>query len=74
MYGWGASIIFLISTIVAHNVDGDHIKPGFGTNSCWFSGKKLIPKLLHKTVRFFLLYHNKIYVEQKIWSSVDMIH
>lgn len=38
MFGWGAPMCFLAVSMAAHYVDGDHMKPGFGEVSCWFSG------------------------------------
>lgn len=42
LYGWGMPLIFLFAAIIAHNAEGDHIKPGFGDTSCWISGKVFI--------------------------------
>ena len=39
IYGYGAPLCCLIGTIIAHNVDGNHMKPGFGQTKCFFGGK-----------------------------------
>ncbi|KAF3427638.1 hypothetical protein E2986_12398 [Frieseomelitta varia] len=36
--GWGGPLCFLIATLVTHHANGEHLKPGFGEQSCWFSG------------------------------------
>ncbi|KAK9309413.1 hypothetical protein QLX08_000900 [Tetragonisca angustula] len=36
--GWGGPLCFLIATLVTHHAEGEHLKPGFGEQSCWFSG------------------------------------
>lgn len=36
--GWGGPLCFLIATLVTHHTDGEHLKPGFGEQSCWFNG------------------------------------
>lgn len=36
--GWGGPLCFLIVSLIAHHVDGTHLKPGFGNNTCWFNG------------------------------------
>ncbi|XP_016911857.1 G-protein coupled receptor Mth2 [Apis cerana] len=36
--GWGGPMCFLIISLIAHHVDGTHLKPGFGDNTCWFNG------------------------------------
>lgn len=38
IFGWGGPICFLITALVGHHVHGNHLKPGFGEQSCWFSG------------------------------------
>lgn len=44
--GWGGPLCFLIVSLIAHHVDGTHLKPGFGNNTCWFNGKIDIYKIL----------------------------
>lgn len=38
IYGWGGPMCFLVSALVTHHIEGEHLKPGFGENACWFSG------------------------------------
>lgn len=38
-YAWGLTLLFLSVTVITNVAEGDHWKPGFGSNSCWFSGK-----------------------------------
>ncbi|CAB3249078.1 unnamed protein product [Arctia plantaginis] len=38
-YAWGLTLLFLTVTVITNVVEGDHWKPGFGSNSCWFSGR-----------------------------------
>ncbi|XP_054010977.1 G-protein coupled receptor Mth2-like [Hylaeus anthracinus] len=38
LVGWGGPICFLLATLAAHHMLGEHLKPGFGVQSCWFSG------------------------------------
>ncbi|EFN87167.1 G-protein coupled receptor Mth2 [Harpegnathos saltator] len=38
VWGWGGPSCFLITALMMHLVEGQHLKPGFGDNSCWFSG------------------------------------
>ncbi|KAJ8713999.1 hypothetical protein PYW08_007619 [Mythimna loreyi] len=38
-YAWGSTILFLTVTLITNFAEGDHWKPGFGANSCWFSGR-----------------------------------
>ncbi|XP_076233923.1 G-protein coupled receptor Mth2 [Calliopsis andreniformis] len=40
IFGWGGPICFLIATLVVHHIDGRHLRPGFGEQSCWFSGSQ----------------------------------
>lgn len=37
-YGFGGPTLLLIVSIITSYVEGDHIKPGFGQNNCWFAG------------------------------------
>lgn len=39
VYGYGGPFIFLMSSIITHNVEGDHIKPGFGDGVCFLNCK-----------------------------------
>lgn len=36
--GWGGPICLLILSLITHHVEGNHLKPGFGEQSCWFNG------------------------------------
>ncbi|BAO49480.1 G-protein coupled receptor Mth2-like [Alphaentomopoxvirus acuprea] len=36
-YGYGCPIIFTLAAIITHNLDGNHIKPGFGDGMCFLS-------------------------------------
>lgn len=38
VWGWGGPICFLIAALTTHLTPGDHLQPGFGDLSCWFSG------------------------------------
>ncbi|XP_076165566.1 putative G-protein coupled receptor Mth-like 1 isoform X2 [Ptiloglossa arizonensis] len=38
LYGWGGPICFLLITLIVHHTEGEHLKPGFGVQNCWFSG------------------------------------
>ncbi|XP_026735178.1 probable G-protein coupled receptor Mth-like 3 [Trichoplusia ni] len=38
-YAWGCTILFLTVTLITNFAEGDHWKPGFGNNSCWFNGR-----------------------------------
>ncbi|CAL7950005.1 unnamed protein product [Xylocopa violacea] len=38
MVGWGGPTCFLIVTLITHHIEGTHLKPGFGLETCWFHG------------------------------------
>ena len=38
--GWGGPLCFLIVALIAHHIEGQHLKPGIGELSCWFNGLK----------------------------------
>ncbi|XP_058799868.1 G-protein coupled receptor Mth2-like [Phymastichus coffea] len=38
MVGWGVPLCFLALAVVAQNVDGFFVSPGFGQSTCWFDG------------------------------------
>ncbi|XP_049877735.1 probable G-protein coupled receptor Mth-like 2 [Pectinophora gossypiella] len=37
-FAWGGTMLFLIVSLTTNFAEGDHWKPGFGKNSCWFQG------------------------------------
>lgn len=39
IYGYGCPTLFLAAILITHHVEGEHVKPGFGVNNCWFAGK-----------------------------------
>ncbi|XP_018395288.1 PREDICTED: G-protein coupled receptor Mth2-like [Cyphomyrmex costatus] len=38
VWGWGGPICFLIAALTTHHISGNHLRPGFGEYTCWFSG------------------------------------
>jgi len=39
VWGWGGPTCFLIAALTTHHMSGNHLRPGFGEYTCWFSGK-----------------------------------
>ncbi|XP_071053392.1 G-protein coupled receptor Mth2-like isoform X2 [Onthophagus taurus] len=39
VYAYGMTLVFVITTLSAHHVEGDHIRPRFGEGSCFFNGE-----------------------------------
>ncbi|XP_063387762.1 G-protein coupled receptor Mth2-like [Cydia fagiglandana] len=39
IYAWGCSVILLFVALITNFVEGDHLKPGIGTTTCWFQGR-----------------------------------
>ncbi|KAJ2953284.1 hypothetical protein O0L34_g869 [Tuta absoluta] len=37
-YAWGGTVFCLIISLSLNFIEGNHWKPGFGNNSCWFQG------------------------------------
>ncbi|CAG9134015.1 unnamed protein product [Plutella xylostella] len=38
-YAWGCTFLFLVVSLITNFIEGDHLKPGIGVNSCWFKDR-----------------------------------
>ncbi|XP_043255579.1 G-protein coupled receptor Mth2-like [Colletes gigas] len=66
LFGWGGSICFLITVMVTHYIHGEHLKPGFGLYSCWFSGPEQLWAYFYGPIAI-LLTLNVIYLGLTGW-------
>ncbi|CAK9822322.1 G-protein coupled receptor Mth2 [Anthophora retusa] len=71
--GWGGPICFLIVALVTHHVDGNHLKPGFGEQTCWFSGPKQMWVYFYGPIAI-LLTLNIIYLGLTGWRLWHQYH
>ncbi|XP_066599175.1 G-protein coupled receptor Mth2-like isoform X2 [Prorops nasuta] len=75
--GWGGPTILVVVTLVAHLLEGEHIKPGFGIYSCWFAGYSEtwlyfygpIAFLLSLNVLYFALTSWRLWREHREYSG-----
>ncbi|KZC11292.1 G-protein coupled receptor Mth2, partial [Dufourea novaeangliae] len=64
--GWGGPLCFLISALIAHHMEGTHLRPGFGERSCWFSGTEQLWAYFYGPIAI-LLSLNIIYLGLTGW-------
>ncbi|CAH0400474.1 unnamed protein product [Chilo suppressalis] len=38
-YAWGCPLLFVIIALITQFVEGNHYRPGFGIDACWFKGR-----------------------------------
>ncbi|XP_077300265.1 G-protein coupled receptor Mth2-like [Arctopsyche grandis] len=72
-YGWGVPLIFLISTYIAHKTEGDHIKPGFGNNACWFTEKVATWGYFYGPILVILILNVLLFLitSHKLWNKTS---
>ncbi|XP_047369507.1 G-protein coupled receptor Mth2-like isoform X2 [Vespa velutina] len=66
VYGWFVPICFLISALIAHHIQGSHLKPHFGEYRCWFNGTSEVWVFFYGPIAF-LLTLNVIYLGLTSW-------
>ncbi|XP_012145197.1 G-protein coupled receptor Mth2 isoform X1 [Megachile rotundata] len=66
LYGFGGPTCFLIVALIMHHIDGRHLKPGFGEETCWFSGPKQMWVYFYGPIAI-LLALNVIYLGLTSW-------
>lgn len=66
IYGWGGPLCFLVATLTTHNLEGEHLKPGFGERTCWFSGTDQMWAYFYGPIGI-LLTLNMIYLGLTSW-------
>lgn len=66
IYGWGGPFCFLTTVLITHHIDGNHLKPGFGEKSCWFSGPQQMWAYFYGPIAI-LLTLNVIYLGLTSW-------
>ncbi|XP_076225813.1 G-protein coupled receptor Mth2 isoform X2 [Nomia melanderi] len=66
IYGWGGSLCFLVLALLTHNIEGTHLKPGFGERSCWFNGPKAMWAYFYGPI-LILLILNVVYLGMTGW-------
>ncbi|XP_076667143.1 putative G-protein coupled receptor Mth-like 1 [Andrena cerasifolii] len=64
--GWGGPVCFLIVALIAHHIGGQHLKPGFGEQSCWFNGSKQMWAYFYGPISI-LLTLNIVYLGLTSW-------
>ena len=65
--GFGGPTCFLIAALIMHHIDGRHLKPGFGEETCWFSGPKQMWAYFYGPIAI-LLTLNIIYLGLTSWK------
>lgn len=68
LYGYGVPTLFLMIILIAHHIEGEHLKPGFGVNNCWFSGKFPI-----KLLQFESFHHSIFFLQCLFTSLIDLL-
>ncbi|KAL2743950.1 G-protein coupled receptor Mth2-like [Vespula maculifrons] len=66
VFGWFVPTCFLISALVAHHIQGSHLKPHFGEYRCWFNGTAEVWVFFYGPIAF-LLTLNVIYLGLTSW-------
>ncbi|KAG5323971.1 MTH2 protein, partial [Acromyrmex heyeri] len=66
VWGWGGPTCFLIAALTTHHMSGNHLRPGFGEYTCWFSGAKETWAYFYGPVAVLLIL-NMLYLGMTSW-------
>ncbi|GJQ66179.1 putative Secretin family 7 transmembrane receptor [Trypoxylus dichotomus] len=66
VYGYGGPLIFLTSSIITHNLEGDHIKPGFGDGVCFLNAPLPMWTYFYGPIAVLLVMNLILF----IWSTI----
>ncbi|KAG5347764.1 MTH2 protein, partial [Acromyrmex charruanus] len=66
VWGWGGPTCFLVAALTTHHMSGNHLRPGFGEYTCWFSGAKETWAYFYGPVAVLLIL-NMLYLGMTSW-------
>ncbi|KRT83071.1 hypothetical protein AMK59_3860, partial [Oryctes borbonicus] len=68
IYGYGGPLIFLTSSIITHNVEGNHIKPGFGDGVCFLNAPLPLWSYFYGPIAVLVVMNLILF----IWSTIAL--